>query len=121
MEARSRRFTRLLDALDELVARETATLEAREFSRVAEIQERAAPVIAGLAELGPEAADAIARARVAAIVARRQHNVDFLESQLAVTREELLAVQQSEGRMARIAPAYGRAGQGAARRWRATG
>jgi len=121
MEARARKFHRLLDALDALVAQETATLHAREFAAVAPIQERAGPLFTGLAELGPEAADAVARARVAAIVARRQHNIDFLESQLAVAREELHAVRQSEQRVARVAPAYGRAYRAPAGRLRAVG
>ena len=42
------------------------------------------------------------------LLARRQHNMDFLESQLATARAELLAVQESTRRVACIAPAYGR-------------
>ena len=107
------KFNRLLGALDELVAQETATLADRDFEGVREIQERAAPVVAGLAELGPDVADELARARVAGLLARRQHNIDFIETQLATVREELQSLQESTRRVASIAPVYGRAERGA--------
>ena len=77
------KFNRLLGALDELVAQETATLASRDFEAISEIQQRAAPLVEGLTALGVDAADDIARARVAALLARRQHNIDFIETQLA--------------------------------------
>lgn len=109
MEAPEQKFNRLLGALDELVALEAATLAQRDFTAVDAIQRRAEPLVAGLAELGPEAADARARARVASLLSRRQHSIEFLESQLATAREELNSVQESTQRVARIAPVYGRA------------
>jgi len=112
MESPPRKFTRLLTALDELVGQEAATLAARDYAAVGEIQRRAEPLVAGLAALGAEAADETARARVAALLARRQHSLDFLETQLATARAELLAVQESARRVAQIAPVYVRAGSG---------
>jgi hypothetical protein len=121
MKNRPRRFSRLVDALDELVRQERSTLEAGEFGDVAAIQRRAAPIISELVDLGSDAADATARAHVAAVLSRRQHNIDFLESQLATTRAELLAIQTSEQRLARLAPAYARPEPGTLRRLNATG
>lgn len=103
------RFHRLLGALDQLVEQEATTLAEGDYEEVGRIQRRAEPVVAGLLELGPDAADELTRARVAALLARRQHNIDLMETQLATARAELLAVQESATRIARIAPAYGRA------------
>jgi hypothetical protein len=110
------KFHRLVGALDELVAQETATLADRDFATVSEIQERAAPIVAGLAALGPDVADELARARVAGLLARRQHNIDFIEAQLATARDELQALQESTRRVASIAPVYGRAERSATQR-----
>lgn len=110
MKDRSReRFHRLLGALDELVSQEANDVAAGDFEAVGAVQRRAAPVVAELAALGPDVANDLARARVAALLARRQHNIDLIETQLATARAELLAVQESASRLGRIAPAYGRA------------
>ena len=108
MTARRQTFSRLLGALDELVAQEAGALGERDFAATLEIQRRAQPLVDALSDLGIAAADDLARARVAGLLARRQHNMDFLESQLATARAELLAVQESTRRVACIAPAYGR-------------
>jgi hypothetical protein len=92
-----------------LVALEAATLAQRDFDAVNSIQKRTEPLVAALAELGAGAADDRARARVASLLSRRQHSIDFLESQLATARNELNSVQESTQRVARIAPVYGRA------------
>jgi hypothetical protein len=104
------KFNRLLGALDDLVSREAAMLAAGDYLAVNAIQRRAEPLVAGLAALGESAADAVARAKVAALLARRQHSMDFLESQLETARAELLAVEESTQRVSRIAPVYGRTG-----------
>ncbi len=103
------RFHRLLGALDELVSQEANNVVEGDFEAVAAVQRRAAPVVDEIAALAPEVDNEIARARVAALLARRQHNIDLIETQLATARSELLAVQESMSRLGRIAPAYGRA------------
>ncbi len=108
MAAPRQTFSRLLGALDELVAQETGTLGEGDYAATLEIQRRAQPLVEALSGLGIAAADDLARARVAGLLARRQHNIDFLESQLATARAELLSVQESTRRVACIAPAYGR-------------
>jgi hypothetical protein len=122
VQSESHKFNRILSALDELVTQEMVTARAGDYAAVDEIQRRAAPLVETLSELGAEVADATAQARVAGLLARRQHNIDFIESQLATVRAELLAVQTSTGRVARIAPAYARAeGASLARRFSAAG
>jgi hypothetical protein len=64
-------------------------------------------LVEAIAGMGADISDAVARARVAGLLARRQHNIDFLESQLATARAELMAVQESSLRAAKIAPVYG--------------
>ena len=110
MEAPGQKFYRLVSALDDLVAQEAANVAARDYAAVADIQSRANPLVAALASLGAGAADAMARARVASLLSRRQGNIELIDSQLATARAELQAVQESTGRVARIAPTYGRAG-----------
>jgi hypothetical protein len=109
MEPPEKKFSRLLGALDDLVRQEAETLAQRDYSAVEGIQQRAEPLVSGLVALGPAAADDNARARVAGLLARRQHNIEFLETQLATARDELMSIQESTQRVARIAPVYGRA------------
>ena len=108
MQDRRHTFNRLVGALEELVTREAATLAEHDYQAVHEIQQRAAPVVDAIAALGRDIADEIARARVAGLLARRQHSIDALESQLATARAELMAVQESTLRAAKIRPVYGR-------------
>ncbi len=108
MEAPRQRFSRLLTALDELVTREAATVQAGDLAEVQSIQRRTGALVNALAGMRPDAADPTARAHIADLLARRQHSIEFLESQLATARAELLAVQESTRRVARIAPVYGR-------------
>lgn len=108
MQDRRHTFNRLVGALEELVTREAATLAEHDYQAVHEIQQRAAPVVDAIAALGRDIADEVARARVAGLLARRQHSIDALESQLATARAELMAVQESSLRAAKIGPVYGR-------------
>jgi hypothetical protein len=108
MEAPRKTFNRLVGALDELVTREAATLAEHDYAGVSAIQQRAEPLVEALAAMGSFVDDAVARARVAGLLARRQHSIDFLETQLATARAELMAVQNSALRVAQIAPVYGR-------------
>jgi hypothetical protein len=108
MEAPQQKFNRLVSALDELVTREAATLAEHDYEKVIEIQRSAGPVVDAIAGLGSAISDDVARARVAGLLARRQHSIDALETQLATARAELMAVQESTLRVAQIAPVYGR-------------
>lgn len=108
MKSSSENFGRLLNALDDLVWQEAVTVKSGDYQAVRSIQLRAEPLVNALAALGPDRADKNARAKIANLLARRQHSIDFIESQLATARDELLALQESATRVAQIAPVYGR-------------
>jgi NAD-dependent DNA ligase len=107
MQDRQKTFHRLVSALDELISQEAATVAEHDYEAVRNIQQRVEPVVHAIAELGQEVADEVARARVAALLARRQHSIDVIECQLATARAELMAVQESTSRVSRIGPVYG--------------
>ena len=108
MDASQKRFNRLIGALEDLVTQEAATIAEHNFEAVGEIQRRTQPLVEAIAGMGDQVADSVARARVASLLAQRQQSIDFLESQLATARSEMMAVQESTRRAARIAPVYGR-------------
>ncbi len=117
MESTRQKFERLVAALEVLVAAEADTLAAGEYVAMRDIQRRAAPLVAALAELAPAVKDKPAHARLAALLARRQGTIDRLGSRLAATRVELETLHTSSRRVAKIAPVYGgsRRSSGAAR------
>lgn len=108
MKSSEQKFHRLVGALEELVSHETAILAEHNYEAVGQVQQRAQPLVEAIAGMGADISDAVARARVAGLLAQRQHNIEFLESQLATARTELMAVQESSLRAAKIAPVYGR-------------
>ena len=107
METPAQTCSRLLVALEDLAARELATLQAHDFVAAVEIQERAAPLVAHLAAHGPAVADGAFRARVWDFLQRRTATGEWLATQIAQLREELAGTQASQIRVARIAPVYG--------------
>jgi hypothetical protein len=113
METPAQTCLRLLAALEDLATQEAAALDARNFPAAVAIQTRAAPLVEHLAAHGPPIAekDAAFRARVAAFHARRRQTGEWLATQVARAREELLQMQVSQRRVAQIAPAYGSGGQ----------
>jgi hypothetical protein len=122
MDAPHKKFNRLVEALEDLVTHEAATVAEHNYGAVADIQRRTQPLVEAIAELGSVVSDAVARARVAGLLARRQHSIDYIESQLATARSELMAVQESASRVAQIGPAYGRLGSSSRQsQFRATG
>lgn len=122
MEAFGRKFERLIVAIDDLVAQETAMIQAADYAAVGEIQRRLEPLIAALTTLGPHIEAPESRDRVRAVLETRQRNIDELGRKVASAKEELNALQRSTRRAARIAPAYGRAeGRGGPNRLRTSG
>ncbi|MCX6953346.1 MAG: hypothetical protein NTV51_14425 [Verrucomicrobia bacterium] len=109
METPAQTCARLLGALEELADAEAATLRHRDFAAVADIQDRAAPLIEYLATHGPAVADNALRARVWEFLRRRAQTGEWLDLQLAEARAELQGMQASQHRVARIAPVYGKA------------
>lgn len=107
METPGQTCARILVALEDLAGREAASLQARDFPAVAEIQERAAPLVAHLAAHGPAVADVALRTRVGELLRRRAQTGEWLAEQITQAREELRGTQASQRRVARIAPVYG--------------
>ena len=111
METPAQLCARLLVALEELASQEAASLEARDFSAVVHLQERAAPLVAHLAAHGPAVADTALRVRIAAWLARRHETGEWLAAQIAQTKEQLREVEAAQRRVSRLAPAYGQGGE----------
>lgn len=109
METPGQTCARLIEALEDLADREAATLRTHDFAAVAEIQERAAPLVEYLATHGPAIADNALRARIWDLLRRRAQTGEWLELQLAEARAEMGQTRASQHRVARIAPVYGTA------------
>ncbi len=98
--------SRLLVALDELVAREGVYLRAGSFELAAKVRESAGPVVGRLVELSHFPEVAAMRARVMAIVERsRQHSL-ILEEKMTEFRAEMRRTDQARQRTSQLAPAY---------------
>jgi hypothetical protein len=107
METPAQMCVRLLAALEDLSTQEAACLDARDFSAVVRLQERAAPLVTHLAEHGPAVADAALRTRIAALLTRRAQCGEWLAEQIAQTKEKLREIEAAQRRVSRFAPAYG--------------
>jgi hypothetical protein len=106
MESKSRSIDRLLTALETLVGQEAAQVAAGDHGGVLKTQERTAPVVERLAELGARTADAGAHARIAAVLARRRRSQQLLAEQINRVGHELDRARASQRRLAGIAPLY---------------
>ncbi len=108
METPAQACTRLVAALEELVAQEVACVQARDYAAVISLQQRAAPIVNHLIAHGPDVADAKLRDRIAAIIARRNESQARLATDIEETRQRLTAIEGSQRRAAQVAPVYGR-------------
>ena len=106
MSRSSQTGLRLADALEDLVHQEAVLLRAGDYPAVAAVQERCAPVVAGLAALAAEN-DARLIARVQSILALRASSLRELSGDLARVRCELAEIQSTSHRVAKVGPAYG--------------
>ena len=109
------RSARLIAALEDLIGQEATALRGREFSVVAELQERAGSLLAALATEAPGLTDLALQNRLRAVQARRAESSAMLEEALDFAREALRETNLARGRAAQIAPVYGFA-SGAPRR-----
>lgn len=110
MEEPFDRALRLLAALEELAGQEAVLLRsasAAEAVQAAEIVGRAEPLVQALGELAGDDRVRGLSPRIAALMARRRENAAVLESHLARLRSNLRSLDESRGRLARIAPVYG--------------
>ena len=92
--------------MDDLVSQETVLLAAADYAEVIAVQQRTAPLVERLAALASTVDDA-ARAKIAAVVARRSRNLAALAERIEQTRLELSDLRASGLRVAKIAPVYG--------------
>lgn len=116
METPAQTCARLVAALEDLVAREAATLEARDFAGVIEIQKRAAPLVELLGAHADDVTDPALRERLRALLARRHQTGEWLAEQIEHAREALGQAHEGRRRLRQIAPVYGRGQAVAARR-----
>jgi hypothetical protein len=108
METPASMCARLLAALEDLAAQEAASLATRDFASVVHLQQRAAPLVAHLAEHGPELAqiDPALGRRVAAWLARRHETGAWLAEQVAQARQRLRELDAARARATRLVPVY---------------
>src|ERR1051326_8674240 len=106
METPAQMCGRLVAALEDLAGQEAATLQARDFVSAIAIQDRAAPLIELLVSHKEDVTDAALRARMAALIARRNQTGEWLGEQMAKVREELQRTDAAQRRVAQVAPAY---------------
>ncbi len=107
METSAQRCSRIAAALNDLAAQEAAALAGREFDAAIALQERAAPLVAFLAEHTGDFTRELVE-KLSAVQARRAHSAMQLAAEIGRTREELHETGAARRRVAQIAPAYGR-------------
>ncbi len=99
--------TRILTALEDLVAQESAVLQVGDYAALESIQVQAGPLVIFLASQ-PEAAFAAGlEGRILALQAARNRNATRLNQEMARNRDELRVLSGRQGLVARVAPAYG--------------
>jgi hypothetical protein len=106
METPVQTAARLLTALEDLAAQEATMLRTLEFVDAVAIQERTAPLVQKLAELAAHPEVAALRERVGELLARRNQNRHYLDTELARLQVELRRVDEARLRLAGLAPAY---------------
>jgi hypothetical protein len=96
--------TRLLGALEDLVAQETALLAAGYYRDAIAIQRRAAPVVARLCELGsmPGAATVAIRRRVSALLSRRGQSLATLLGRRLTLNAERQRLREARLRLRQV-------------------
>ncbi len=121
METPAQTCARLVAALEELVAREAATLEVRDFAAVVHLQKRCAPLVEMLGAHQADVTDPALRERIRALIARRRQTGEWLGEQIEKTKQALQETNESRRRIAQIAPVYGGGSAPAPHQWCAVG
>lgn len=107
METPAHKCLRLLGALEELARAENVALAAGDAEGLASLQERAAPLVAYLAEHGAAIADDATRCRVASWLEHRRLTESFFAGHIARMQERMREIDAARRRVARLAPVYG--------------
>lgn len=111
METPAQRCARLVVALEDLVAREAASLACDDITTLMSLQQQADPLVSHLGRHGPAVVDEALRSRIGALLARRQETADVLGRRIEETRGRLAELDASRRRVARVVPAYGQGGE----------
>lgn len=107
MQTPAQRCARLVSALEDLAAQEEASLQTRDFVAIESIQVRTGALVDDLVALAASM-DVSLRARIESIHARRERSSEWLAQEMTRARAELRETDAARGRVARIAPVYGR-------------
>ena len=99
-------LSRVLSALEDLASQEELLLHAEDYGEVAAVQVRMAPLVQFLVE-EVAVADSLFRQRIDSFVARRDRTQQRLVTEIGKIREEMVQLELSRRRIARVAPAYG--------------
>ncbi len=106
-ESSRQHCARLVSALADLADQEAASLRARDFAAVLEIQRRAAPIVADLESTGPAAADQSLRNQLSAVLRLRENTVRELQAQIEDAKQQIDSLDVSKRRVSKVAPVYG--------------
>jgi len=101
-------MTRLVGALELLYAQEAVQSREGHHAAARATQQRSAPLIQRIAELGAAAVTGPTRIRLAALAEHRRQSQVRMAAELARLRQEMARIRVIQNRLKRIAPAYGR-------------
>jgi hypothetical protein len=108
MQTPAERCRRIVTALEDLVAQESAALANRDFNTVLTLQERTAPLVDFIVTTGAAyVAQPDLRARLDALQMRRGQTSELLLAEMQRNRFDLQETRAAQRRVAQIAPAYG--------------
>jgi ABC-type thiamine transport system ATPase subunit len=97
---------RVLSALEDFASQEELLVGAEDYAAVADVQVRMAPLIHFLVE-EVAAADTAVRQRIASLVSRRDRTGQRLAAEVGKVEDDMVQLELSRRRIARVAPAYG--------------
>ncbi len=112
METPVQAAVRLLSALEDMAAQESANLRNLDLVEAVQVLERAAPLVQRLAELADDPTVAPLRDRVQALVLQRQQSAALIDAHLARLQSELRRVDEARRRLGQVAPAYAQLSRG---------
>jgi hypothetical protein len=108
VETPEQAMTRLVGALELLYAQEAVQSREGHHAAARATQQRSAPLIQRIAELGAAAVTGPTRIRLAALAEHRRQSQVRMAAELARLRQEMARTRAIQARLKRIAPAYGR-------------
>jgi hypothetical protein len=105
MSDAARELARLVGVLEDVFEQEAVLFRASDYDGIRAVQEKAEPIVARVATLGPIGGAAISE-RVTRLIRRRAALVVQLGTACSNLKHELSEVREGEQQCARVAPAY---------------